>query len=214
MNLDRWLQLMGRWGFSYNEETFSSLVVSYSEKGRHYHTQEHVAACLSHLDRCVSDIDKPREVELALWFHDAIYKPLSDDNEKKSADWAASFLMENRASTNEIGRVHRLIMVTEHNAPIKTKDESFIVDIDLSILGADSDIYDVFERGIRSEYKLVPTFIYRKKRAEILQGFLGRPKIFQNELFSKERERQAKENLVNAVTKLGGRITNVAELKR
>jgi predicted metal-dependent HD superfamily phosphohydrolase len=130
MNLDRWLQLMGRWGFSYNEETFSSLVVSYSEKGRHYHTQEHVAACLSHLDRCVSDI------------------------------------------------------------------------------------YDVFERGIRSEYKLVPTFIYRKKRAEILQGFLERPKIFQNELFSKERERQAKENLVNAVSKLGGRITNVAKLKR
>jgi predicted metal-dependent HD superfamily phosphohydrolase len=86
MSLDRWLQLMKRWGFSDNEETFSSLVASYSEKGRHYHTQEHVTTCLRHLDRCVSDIDEPREVELTLWFHDAIYKPLSGDNEKESAD--------------------------------------------------------------------------------------------------------------------------------
>ncbi|MGE3296626.1 MAG: hypothetical protein AB7I68_04670 [Porticoccaceae bacterium] len=204
MNLDRWLTLMGRWGFSRNEETFRSLMAAYAGKGRHYHSKEHIAACLRHLDSCISQIAKPHEVELALWFHDAIYKPFSGGNEQKSADWAASFLSENGATGEDVARVHRLIMVTEHNAPTHTKDESILVDIDLSILGADPQTYDLFERDVRSEYKLVPLFMYKKKRAEVLKTFLDRPNIYQNEPFATEREHQAKENLRNAISLLVG----------
>lgn len=202
MNLDRWLTLMGLWGFGRNEETFNSLMSAYTEKGRHYHSDKHVAACLRHLDSCISQVAKPREVELALWFHDAIYKPLSDSNEQQSADWAASFLSKNGATGEEIARVHRLIMVTKHNAPTQTKDESILIDIDLSILGADPQTYDLFERGVRNEYKLVPKFMYRRKRAEVLKSFLERPSIYQNEPFSTEHERQARENLRNAISQL------------
>lgn len=202
LTLDRWLQLMDRWKFRRNEEMFKSLVSSYSEKGRHYHTQEHISACLRHLDRCVPYLDQAREVEISLWFHDAIYKPFSSENEQKSADWAASFLTENGATPHEVSRVHSLIMATEHNAPTKTNDESFLVDIDLSILGADAEGYDVFEENVRKEYKRVPMFMYKKKRTEVLRGFLDRSAIYQNEPFTKERERQAKVNLANAVSKL------------
>ena len=202
MNLDRWERLMELWGFGRNHETFSSLMAAYSGKGRHYHTREHIAACLRHLDRCSASIDSPREVELALWFHDAVYRPLSGNNETKSADWAASFLSENGAARDVAARVHRLIMVTEHNTSPKTRDESLVIDIDLSILGADPDTYERFEQGVRSEYKLVPFFLYRRKRAEVLRGFLDRPGIFQNEPFSTEREHQARENLTKTLSRL------------
>lgn len=205
MDSERWFGLMEAWGFDPNRETFEALHAAYSEKGRHYHTVEHVSACLRHLDRCLNRLESPREVEIALWFHDAIYKPLSSDNEKASADWAASFLSERCASDDEVARVHRLIMVTEHNAPTQTADEAVLVDIDLSILGATPDTYDIFERGVRKEYRLVPKFLYRKKRVEILQRFLEREKIYTSGCFSADMERQARENLANAINTLEGR---------
>jgi predicted metal-dependent HD superfamily phosphohydrolase len=205
MNIERWLRLMEAWGFEPNRKTYESLMAAYSERGRHYHTIEHISACLRHLDGCVNDLESPREVEIALWFHDAIYKPLSSNNEKESADWAASFMSEYGATVEEVARVHRLIVVTEHNAPTQTKDESVLVDIDLSILGADPASYDIFEKGVRKEYMLVPSFIYRKKRAEVLRGFMERPKIYTSGCLSTTAERQAKENLSNAISKLEGR---------
>lgn len=205
MNLKRWLRLMDTWCFDQNRETFESLMAAYSGSGRHYHTAEHISACLQHLDGCEDNLDFPREVEIALWFHDAIYKPLSGNNEKESANWAASFLSERGATDEEVARVHRLIMVTEHNAPTQTKDEAVLVDIDLSILGADPATYNIFEKAVRKEYKLVPWFFYRKKRAEVLRGFLERPKIYTSGCFSAAAECQAKENLSNAISKLEGR---------
>lgn len=193
---------MDAWAFDANEATCHSLIAAYSEKNRRYHTAEHVTACLRHLDRCIAAVDEPREVELALWFHDAIYNPLAGGNEKKSADWATAFLTANGASPDATARVHRLIMVTQHNAPTRTNDESMLVDIDLSILGADPDTYNLFEQGIRMEYRLVPAFMYRKKRAEVLRGFLERDRIYHNEPFASERERQARENLANALSTL------------
>lgn len=202
MTLERWAALMRAWGFGGNEDTGRSLLAAYSQKGRHYHTMEHVTACLRHLDRCIAATEQPREVELALWFHDAIYKPLRADNEKKSAEWAAAFMAANGASTDAITRVHRLIMVTAHNAPMQTNDESILVDIDLSILGADPETYDMFEQAVRMEYRFVPTFLYRKKRAEVLRGFLARERIYRHEPFASGREQQARANLVNAVSRL------------
>ena len=92
-------------------------------------------------------------------------------------------------------------MVTEHNAPTQSRDESLLVDIDLAILGAEPAVYDQFERDIRSEYQLVPQFIYRKKRAELLQGFLERPQLFHNAPFL-DREQQSRANLSRAIADL------------
>lgn len=195
---------MDHWGFEGNEDTYSALVAKYSERGRSYHGLEHVDACLRNLDLCVEQVEHPREVEVALWFHDAIYKPLASNNERKSADWASSFLENNGAATDQIARVERLIMVTEHNGTVQTKDESILVDIDLSILGAEPETYDAFERGVRREYKMVPRCIYNKKRVALLREFLERPQLFQNRPFSTEREWQAKRNLANALSKLAG----------
>lgn len=203
MNLERWTGLMCALGWDANRDTFAALQSAYAEKHRHYHDGNHVQACLEQLDRCAGQAENRAEVELALWFHDAIYKPLSAANEQESADWAASFMTVNRANPEAIARVQRLIMATRHEAATATRDESLLVDIDLSILGTDPIAYDAFEQAIRKEYAVVPGFIYRRKRAGILAGFLRRPRIYVNEPFHREREQQARINLQAAIARLG-----------
>lgn len=67
------------------------------------------------------------------------------------------------------------------------------------------ETYEIFEQGVRKEYRLVPAFIYRKKRAAVLRGFMERSQIYTSGIFPEARERQARENLSNAVSQLEGR---------
>ncbi|RNF87851.1 hypothetical protein EFK07_14505 [Pseudomonas putida] len=68
------------------------LLMQYSEPGRHYHTLEHIAACLEHFDSWRHLADKPHLVELALWLHDVIYNTHRVDNEACSAQYAITLL--------------------------------------------------------------------------------------------------------------------------
>lgn len=47
--------------------------------------------------------------------------------------------------------------------------------------------------------------MYRRRRAEILRGFLERPAIYTSGCFSTAVEKRAKANLTNAIAKLEGR---------
>ena len=189
-------------GLEENRDTYSSLVKAYSERNRYYHTGEHVNACLLEFDTVKHCAENPLEIELAIWFHDVIYKPFSSSNELDSALWATDFLSANDIDNNISSRVHDLIMGTCHTSSETVGDESLMVDIDLTILGAEPEVYDRFEKAIRQEYKLIPKFIYRKKRREILSSFLDREKIYQNSAFYTRLEKQARENIARAIQSL------------
>lgn len=197
----RWFSLMEAWDLPPCEDAWRALVSAYAQKHRYYHTGTHIDACLRHLDDCVAALDHPREVELALWFHDAVYDPLSSKNEQKSARWAQDFLARHGAPQEATARVAGLIMVTRHEAPTRTSDQSFLVDIDLSILGAEPAAYDLFEQAIRREYRHVPGMLYRAGRARLLEQFLARPRIYANRPFTL-REGQARANLARAIAQL------------
>lgn len=205
MTFEHWSRLMDAWGFAHRQSAFDALITAYSEKWRHYHTAEHITACLRHLDAITPGLDAPREVEMALWFHDAVYKPLSSNNEQESADWAMTFLLGEGADHAAAVRVRRLIMATRHDAPCLTGDETILVDIDLSILGTDPIVYNRYEQQVRKEYALVPSFIYRKKRVAILRGFLERPRIYASGRFAEATEHQARANLLSAISMLEAR---------
>ena len=117
MKSTRWHALMNRLGFGANTETYRALLDAYSQKHRHYHTAVHIAHCLDELAPCRELAEHPDDVELALWFHDAVYDSYAKDNEQKSADWAARFLREKRAGSEQVDRVHGLVMATVHEAP-------------------------------------------------------------------------------------------------
>ena len=202
MDETQWLSLMSRLGFADNLGTYSQLQSKYNEKHRHYHNCSHIKATLDLLDRTKELADDYNSIEIALWFHDAIYKTFSSTNELDSANWAAEFLKENNADSLFIDKVHRLIMVTLHDSEPTDNDEKLIIDIDLSILGCESKLYEQFETWVRREYKLIPSFIYKKRRKEILGRFLDRDRIYSHDYFFETLENSARENLKNAIKKL------------
>lgn len=202
MDQQRWQQLMQALQFADNDETYHKLYQAYSEPHRYYHSAAHIEDCLTKLDSVREQAQTPAHIELAIWFHDAIYKPLSSSNEIDSAQWAYRFVIKQPASDVMAQQIYTLVMATVHNAPVTQHDMSLLVDIDLSILGADSQRYNEFEQQIRQEYSSVPTFIFRRKRKSILQSFLSRARIFQHEYFYQLYEQQARSNLRNAIDSL------------
>lgn len=190
---------MGAWALDAHWDTYDALVTRHEEKHRHYHTGEHVEACLGHVDSVREALERPLEVEMAFWFHDAIYNPMSGNNEEESAQWARDFLTDQGQSEDVIERVYALIMATCHTASELNGDAAMLVDIDLSILGAEPDRYDWYEQAIRKEYRWVPWFLYKKKRKEILQSFLDRESIYTTAHFKGQWEKQARANLARAI---------------
>jgi predicted metal-dependent HD superfamily phosphohydrolase len=198
----KWLELMARIGLDDNIRTYNELLSNYNQKHRHYHNVNHITAVLASLDKAKQLANDHDALEIALWFHDAIYKPFSSTNELDSANWASTFLEHNGASKQLSSKVHVLIMATLHDAIPIDSDEKLIADIDLSILGSSPKMYDWFESCIRKEYKLVPILIYRKKRKEILTSFLERDRIYSHDYFHEKLENNARANITNAIQNL------------
>jgi predicted metal-dependent HD superfamily phosphohydrolase len=181
---------------------FESVLQGYSEPHRHYHTLEHLDACLRHLAAMHSLAQRPHEVALALWFHDGIYTIGATDNEQRSADWARAALLAQGAGADVADRVHALVMVTRHDQPPRTQDEALLLDVDLAILGAPAAVFDAYERQIVQEYQAVPAAAFRSNRRRILQTFLDRPRIYHTQRFHDTREAVARANLRRSIAAL------------
>ena len=75
---------------------------------------QHLQECMTHLEHVRSFAERADEVELALWFHDAIYNTRKKDNEKRSADWARDSTLAAGLSGDQANSVYELVMTTVH----------------------------------------------------------------------------------------------------
>jgi predicted metal-dependent HD superfamily phosphohydrolase len=191
-----WLGL----GHSNDKQDLLQLICShYAESTRHYHSLQHLGECLD-LFELVRDLATyPAEVEMALWFHDAIYNTANHDNEAQSAQWARAELSKAGVLSEKIDRIQSLIMVTCHTALPMTIDECLLVDIDLAILGSSTERFAEYEQQIRTEYNFVPEPIFNQKRQEILQGFLDRSTIYSTKYFQDKLEFRARDNIKRSI---------------
>lgn len=182
-------------------EVFDQLVAAYRDPSRHYHTKAHIAACLAELERYRSFSTRPDEIAIAIWFHDAVYDTHRADNEALSAVWAESYLTSVGVDAEAITRISEMILATKtHDA--QNADTALMVDIDLHILGAPTQIFEAYDRAIRQEYHWVPKTEYREQRAQILQGFLQREFIYKTMALREQYEAQARQNLQRKVNEL------------
>jgi len=181
---------------------YDELISCYAERHRAYHTQQHLEECLAKLDAVKTLCSHPHEVALALWYHDAIYKPRRSDNEVRSADWLVRLAKEVDVAAVAAKRMHALVLATRHDAVPVAIDAQILVDIDLSILGASADRFDEYERQVRHEYRWVPLLLYRSQRARILESFMKRPRIYSTEHFFNQFEARARENVNRSLSKL------------
>ena len=199
---ERWEHLWQRLGAHPPQEGFEVLLRAYSETDRFYHNLDHIEDCLFLYDQTKSLASQPEEVELAIWFHDAVYDTKRSDNEQKSSEWAEGAVRQAGLSNGIAERVSFLILGTGHNQELTDGDAQFIVDVDLSILGREAAVFWQYEENIRKEYAWVPTHLFRQRRIEILNGFLERQHIYYHQKFRKMFEENARSNLTQAIARL------------
>lgn len=170
-------------------------MAAYREMHRAYHTLQHLGECLTLFEAAGVQADRPSEVEIALWFHDAVYDVVAVDNEERSAAWAESALREAGVDEPAIERVRAAVLATRHAVPAATHDERLTVDIDLAVLGASKERFAEYEIQIRREYGFVPEALFHEKRRAILDGFLRRQSVFATPWFVARFEAAARRNL-------------------
>lgn len=174
----------------------------YGEPQRYYHTLQHLGECLAWFEREKEAAEHPGEVALALWFHDAVYDVHAHDNEARSADWARGAMLSAAVPADAAERVHALVMATRHDAVPAGRDAELLVDIDLSILGADPARFDEYERQVHAEYAFVPDEARRQRRRAILQRFLAREAIYATPRMHALLEARARANLARSIAAL------------
>lgn len=182
---------------------YNQLVRAYSESHRRYHTLQHLRECLANFEAAASLALHPAEVELALWFHDAVYDAKRGDNEEESAQWAWRSILAAGCAEEVAQRVQALVLATKgHEAPQGDADTRLLLDVDLAILGAAPGRFSEYELQIRAEYAHVPEPEFRARRIRVLGSFLARPRIYVTTVFHDALEARARDNLAGALAGL------------
>jgi len=180
----------------------------YDEPWRHYHVWAHPQAMLRHLDRAIADgvalADPVAAAGFILW-HDAIYDPQAPHgrNELLSAELCRAE-MAAIADALSVARACTAIEATiRHLLPDgDCPDAALLLDIDLSILGADEATFAVYDRAIRAEYAHVAGPDYRTGRAAILRRFLDRDRLYLTDWGAGRWEQAGRANLAAAIARL------------
>jgi predicted metal-dependent HD superfamily phosphohydrolase len=194
-----WTATWNRLGLAGNDACRDRVLASYAECTRHYHTLQHLAECLALCDGVARLAERPGEVAIALWFHDAVYVAQAKDNEARSAAWAGAALAEAGAGPDVVARVKRMVMATARHEAHGDADAALVIDIDLAILGAAPARFEQYERQVRAEYAAVPAALFQEKRRAVLAHFLARPALYTTPLLRARFEEQARANLQRAV---------------
>jgi predicted metal-dependent HD superfamily phosphohydrolase len=177
------------------------LIAAYTESHRHYHNLRHLEECLTEFDAVRGLAKHPALVEVALWFHDAVYDPRSATNEEDSLQLAAECLAIAGVQPGAIETVRQLILSTKTHEPTSA-DAALVIDVDLAILGQPSGRFWEYEQAIKAEYRWVPAATFAEKRAEILARFLQRPAIYHTAPLRLKYEAAARANLQAAIAHL------------
>ncbi|MFD9334168.1 hypothetical protein ACFWBF_07075 [Streptomyces sp. NPDC060028] len=184
------------------------LLAAWAEPQRRYHTTAHLADVLARIDvlsEHAPEHDAPDRlaVELAAWFHDAVYRPDRSENEERSAALAERALPElgiDAARTAEVARLVRLT-VTHDPAPGDTAGE-VLCDADLAVLAGAPDAYAAYAAAVRAEYGFVPDDAFRAGRAAVLRQLLDLPRLFRTPYGAAHWEATARANLAAELAEL------------
>ena len=200
-----WIQLLAHFGASPADAypVFHRLVSAHSESHRHYHTLEHLSEMFKVAAKLVDGAADPAAIQLAIWFHDAVYDPRSTDNEHRSAVLAAGLLHPLGVPEPTLEHIAAMIRATAHNSLAPSDaDTDVLLDADLAILGAEERRYSRYAADIRREYDWVDDAAYRAGRTKVLEGFLSRPRIYRTERMFSAAETSARRNLRREIEQL------------
>jgi len=183
------------------EPVFEELARRYSEPRRCYHGWTHLLNCLDRFDLAAALMHDSAAVEMALWFHDAVYEPGAPDNEQKSAELFV-LLARRQFFPEFVNKVYEFILLTRHQEAPRGWDGRFAVDIDLSSFASSWDKFVRDSDNIRSENDHLADGVFYPKQVSFLRSLLERPSIFHSDYFYARYERIARLNITRLIAKL------------
>lgn len=181
------------------------LLARYRERHRRYHTAEHVAWVIQHveeLDREESTADL-NAVVAAAFYHDAIYEPRYPANERASARLAERDLNQLGWAEGRIDSIATMIEATRDHVDPPDIDTSVLFDADLATLGSEPAEYEAYAKAVRSEYRHLDDDEWRIGRVQVLRSFLDRETIFATRSGRLRWEEAARMNLEAELELLG-----------
>lgn len=202
----RWTVIVSRNGLRSPaaEAVLASLARAYDEPHRHYHDRAHIEAMLGLSAALAPHFADPDPLDLAIYFHDAVYDPARSDNEAASAALARDRLAAIGFSDDVCRRVSDLVLATRHGntEAALDGDAAWLADIDLAILGAAPGAYAAYAAAIRREYAIFPDHLYRPGRKKVLAQMLHRPRLYATSHFHRQLDAQARINIAAEIAAL------------
>ena len=201
---DKWLAIEFPCPVEASESLFANLQRRYTERKRHYHTFEHLAAMFRLFDEYQEQIQDWDNLTLSIFFHDVIYKATRKDNEEASAVFAEKQLLEVGFSAQKAMLTAQFIRATQSHQlpPDAHPDLAWLLDFDLAVLGTSWEAYQIYTQQIRREYHIYPNLLYRPGRRKALGSFLERDHIFKTDAFRQKYESRARLNLTREIALL------------
>lgn len=169
-------------------------------RGRHFHNLGHIDDCLARFDEVAPLLVDRDAVELALWFHDAVYEPGDRDNERLSAQL---FLDQSAGALPRFRwRVCALILTTRRVRAPRSNDCKFIDDIDLAGFGQPWD--EFLQNGdlLRREFANQSDADYYRGLSSFLHALHRRPRFFRTDYFAERHEKRAQANLARVLEEI------------
>jgi len=176
---------------------------------RLYHNWFHIVDCLNKLYEIKHELEEDEFIVLffAILFHDSVYNTNASfwENENNSANFSETVLKQLWLDSRIIERIKHLINLTSSHT-INSDDDvwKYMVDIDLSILWQEWEIYYQYAKSIRYEYSNYSDDDYNTWRLSFLRWMLNR-QTFQTQYFQEKYERQAKSNIEKEIQLLQGK---------
>ncbi|MFC7218744.1 hypothetical protein ACFQLX_11270 [Streptomyces polyrhachis] len=175
------------------------LLERWAEPQRRYHTVDHLRAVLdrvAEIEGAGAYADDRAAVELAAWFHDAVYRPDRSENEERSAHLAERALAELGLDAGLTAEVARLVRLTvAHDAADGDRNGAVLCDADLAVLAGTPQEYAAYAAAVRAEYAFVPDADFRAGRAEVLRRLLALPRLFRTPYGAEHFEQRARHNV-------------------
>ena len=175
----------------------------YTKKWKYYHNLNHIYSFIELYDKYNNLIENEKnEFLLSIFFHDIIYIPSRNDNEKESIKIFNQFYKENKPQNLNKEKVIELITETENHLLNKeyNNDISLFLDMDMQIISQNN--WEDYENKIRKEYCFVGYDNYKIKRKEFLESLGKKEKIFRTNTFFDKFEKKARNNIKNIINKL------------
>ena len=147
---------------------------------------------------------KPREVFIAILFHDAIYVPGRKDNEEKSAQLALNLVDQHLPRKQlDTARIVELILLSARHGSLTPTDvdseAALFLDCDMAILGAAPEVFDRYDAAIFEEFRHLDSKLYALGRRRFLSRLLASPRIFLSDFFRDRLEAAARANVSRAL---------------